>query len=120
MIVWKLESSVICQEDLEDQSHLLQKKTQLEGRFDCSARGKGKGHLLTLAARCLSHQSLLHLGYRELGDINKVVSARHEHSTNLIDQKLMNKEFVIASAEQHEALRPVNASPDAGRSSWQR
>ena len=98
-----LDKSVICQEDLNDLSH-LQKKTQVGDNFT-GATAKGKGHLLKLAARCLSHQSLLHLGYRSLNDKKKVVAAKHQYNTMSVDQKLMSKEFVIASPVQQEALR---------------
>ena len=98
-----LEKSVIGQEDLNDLSH-LQTKTGVEGNPATSTE-TGQGHLLKLAARCLSHLSLLHLGYRSLNDKKMVVAAKHEHNTMSVDQKLMRKEFVIASPKQQEALR---------------
>merc|ERR1712173_215003 len=65
-----LESGVICQEDLADLS-LLQKKTQVPDKPD-PATASGMKYLLTLSARLLSHQSLLHIAYREVEDKEKL------------------------------------------------
>ena len=54
------ETSVMCKEDLADLS-LLQKKTQVPDKPE-PATNDGLQYLLTLSARCLSHQSLLHIG----------------------------------------------------------
>ena len=74
-----LEQGVICQEDLNDLS-LLQKKTKVPDKPD-PATTNGQQHLLRFTARCLSHQSLLHVGYRKIED--------HEHlvteTFNVID-----------------------------------
>ena len=92
---------------MDDLSH-LQTKTGVEGNLATST-ATGQGHLLKFAARCLSHQSLLHLGYRSLNDKKMVVAAKHEHNTTSVDQKLKRKEFVIASPEQQEALRQFSS-----------
>merc|ERR1711944_131010 len=76
-----LENAVVCQEDLKEMS-LLQRKSRLPDKlfsiglvawfFEISSRlikwvfpylatTNGRNHLLTLTARCLSDQSLLHL-----------------------------------------------------------
>ena len=70
-----LETGVICQEDLANLS-MLQKKTQVPDKPD-PATTSGKKKLLTLTARLLSHQSLLHIGYREVEDKEKLVTERH-------------------------------------------
>ena len=103
-----LESGVICQEDLADLS-LLQKKTQVPDMPDL-ATTSGKKILLTLSARCLSHQSLLHIGYREVEDKEKLVTERHRYNLESVDGKIKQKEFVVASPQQQQVIANFTAS----------
>ena len=73
-----LESGTVSEEDLADLS-LLQKKSQVPDKPD-PATTSGKKNLLTLTARLLSHQSLLHIGYREVEDKEKLVTERHRYN----------------------------------------
>ena len=68
-------------------------------------------NLLTLTARCLSHQSLLHIGYREIGDQEKLITERHRYNLESVDGKMLKKEFVIASLQQQEVIASFTASP---------
>ena len=68
-----LEQGVICQEDLNNMS-LLQKKTQVPDKLD-PATTNGQQHLLRFTARCLSSQSLLHIGNRTIEDQEHLVTA---------------------------------------------
>ena len=72
-----LKTSIVTQDDLADLI-LLQKKTQVSDK-PAPATTSGKMKLLTLSARFLSHQSLLHIGYREVEDKEKVVTERHRY-----------------------------------------
>ena len=63
---------IVFKEDLADLS-LLQKKTNVPDKPDLGTTS-GKKTLLTLTARLLSQQSLLHIGYREVEDKEKLVS----------------------------------------------
>ena len=102
------ETSVMCKEDLADLS-LLQKKTQVPDKPEPATRD-GLQYLLTLSARCLSHQSLLHIGYREVEDKERLVSERHKYNLESVDGKLMQKEFMIASSEQQQVIANFTAS----------
>ena len=77
---------------------LLQMKTQVPGKADL-ATAEGKKKLLTISARLLSHQSLLHVGYREEEDTEKLVSERHRYNLESVDGKILQKEFVVASPQ---------------------
>merc|ERR1712130_569786 len=66
--------------------------------------------LLTLSARCLSHQSLLHNGYREVADQEHLVTERHKYNIQTVDGKMMQNEFVVASPQQQEAIASFTAS----------
>ena len=91
-----LETVIVCQEDLSDLS-LLQEKVQVLNKPN-PATSDGMKSLLSLSARCLSHQSLLHVGYREVQDIKaKLVTERHRYILESVDSKMMQKEFVVAS-----------------------
>ena len=103
-----LESGVICQEDLDDFS-LLQKKTQVPDKPD-PATTSGKQHLLTFNARLLSSQSLLHIGYREVEDKEKLVTERHRYNLESVDGKMKQKEFVVASPQQQQVIASFTAS----------
>ena len=56
---------------------LLRKKIQVPDKTDL-ATTSGKEKLLTLTARLLSSQSLLHVGFREVEDKEKLVTERHK------------------------------------------
>ena len=99
---------MICQEDLTDLS-LLQKKIQVPDKPDPSTTS-GKMYLLTLSARCLSHQSLLHIGYREIEDKEKLVTERHRYNLEAVDGKMKQKEFVVASPQQQQVISSFTAS----------
>ena len=103
-----LENGVVCQEDLEDLS-LLQKTTKVPDKPD-PATTCGKKNLLTLTARLFSHQSLLHIGYRELADQEHLVTERHKYNVKTVDGKMMKNEFVVASPQQQQAIESFNAS----------
>ena len=103
-----LENGIISQEDLADLS-LLQKKTQVPDKPD-PATTSGKKKLLTLTARLLSHQSLLHIGYREVEDKEKLVTERHRYNLESVDGKIMQKEFVVASPQQQQVIANFTAS----------
>lgn len=92
-----LEIGVVCREDLNNLS-LLQKKTQVPDKPD-PATTYGKRNLLILTARCLSHQSILHLGYREVADQEHLVTERHKFNIQTVDGKMMQNEFVVASPQ---------------------
>ena len=78
---------------------LLQKKTQVPDKPDPTTT-IGKKMLLTLSARCLSHQSFLHISYREVEDKEKLVTERHRYNLESVDGKMKQKEFVVASPQQ--------------------
>ena len=103
-----LETGIVCQEDLADLS-LLQKKTQVPGEVE-PATTSGKKNILTLTARLLSNQSLLHIGYREVVDKEKVVTDRHRYNLECVDGKIKQKEFVVASPQQQEVIASFTAS----------
>ena len=103
-----LETWIVSQEDLADLS-LLQKKTQVPDKPD-PATTSGKKKLLTLTARLLSHQSLLHIGYREVEDKEKLVTERHRYNLESVDGKIMQKEFVVASPQQQQVIANFTAS----------
>ena len=66
--------------------------------------------VLTLSARCLSHQSLLHIGYREVEDKEKLVIERHRYNLESVDGKMKQKEFVVASPQQQQVIASFTAS----------
>ena len=103
-----LEQGVICQEDLNDLS-LLQKKTKVPDKPD-PATTNGQQHLLRFTARCLSHQSLLHIGYRTTEDQEHLVTERHKYNIQTIDGKLKRSEYIVASAQQQKAIASFTAS----------
>ena len=70
----------------------------------------GNKILLTLTARLLSHQSLLHIGYREVEDKEKLVNERHKYSLEKVDGKLRQKEFVVASPQQQQVIANFTTS----------
>ena len=103
-----LENAIISQEDLADLS-LLQKKTQVPNKPGL-ATTSGKKKLLTFCARLLSNQSLLHIGYREVQDKEKLVTERHRYNLESVDGKIMQKEFVIASPQQQQVIASFTSS----------
>ena len=102
-----LKIAIVTQEDLADLS-LLQKKTQVPDKPD-PATTSSKKYLLTLSARCLSHQSLLHIGYREVEDKEKLVTERHRYNLESVDGKIQQKEFVVASPQQQKVIASFTA-----------
>ena len=122
-----LENGVVCQEDINDMS-LLQKKSQVPDKtfdlrqeawfFQIASRWfmsdlvtiEDRNHLLTLTARCLSDQSLLHIGYREVADQEHLVTERHKFNIQTVDGKMMQSEFVVASPQQQQAIASFTAS----------
>ena len=104
-----LENGIVCQEDLDDMI-LLQKKTQVPERPH-PATIAGRKSLLTLTARCLSQQSLLHIGYREIADKEHLVSERHKFNIKSVDGKMMQSEYVVASHQQQQAISNFTTSP---------
>merc|ERR1712032_1724437 len=70
----------------------------------------GRNHQLTLSARCLSHQSLLHIGYREVADQEQLVTERQKYNIQTVDKKMMQNEFVVASPQQQQAITSFTAS----------
>ena len=70
----------------------------------------GKQNLLTLSARLLSHQSLLHIGYREVEDKEKLVVERHSYNIESVDKKMLHKEFVVASPQQQQIITSFTSS----------
>jgi len=103
-----LEQGVICQEDLDDLS-LLQKKTKVPDKPD-PATTNGLQHLLRFTARCLSHQSLLHIGYRTTEDQEHLVTEMHKYNIQTIDGKLKRSEYIVASAQQQKAIDSFSTS----------
>ena len=101
-------TDIVFDEDLADLS-LLQKKTRVPDKPD-PATTKGKQLFLTLIARFLSHQSLLHLGYREVDDKEKLVAERHRYNLESVDKKMKQKEFVVASPQQQQVIANFTAS----------
>ena len=69
--------------------------------------------LLSLSARCLSHQSLLHVGYREVHDKAMLVTGRHKYNLESVDSKMMQKEYVVASPQQQQVIASFTASATA-------
>ena len=70
----------------------------------------GRNLLLTLSARCLSHQSLLYIGYREVADKEHLVRERHKYNIQTVDGKMMQSEFVVASPQQQQAIASFTAT----------
>ena len=103
-----LKENIVCQDDLADLS-LLQKKTKVPDSPD-QATTIGKQNLLTLSARLLSHQSLLHIGYREVEDKEKLVVERHRYNIESVDKKILHKEFVVASPQQQQIITSFTSS----------
>ena len=103
-----LDTGIVSQEDLADLS-LLQKKTQVPDKPDL-ATTSGKKKLLTLTARLLSSQSLLHIGYREVEDKERLVTERHRYNLETVDMRVKQREFVIASPQQQEVIGSFTAS----------
>ena len=103
-----LKENIVCQDDLADLS-LLQKKTKVPDSPD-QATTIGKQNLLTLSARLLSHQSLLHIGYREVEDKEKLVVERHSYNIESVDKKILQKEFVVASPQQQQIITSFTSS----------
>ena len=89
---------------------LLQKKILVPDETN-PATTSGKEKLLTLTARLLSSQSLLHVGFRELEKKEKLVNERHKYNLESIDKKIAKKEFVMASPQQQQAISSFTASP---------
>ena len=103
-----LDTGIVSQEDLAD-LRLLQKKTQVPEKPD-PATTSGKKKLLTFTARLLSHQSLLHIGNREVEDKEKLVTERHRHNFEMVDGKILQKEFIVASPQQQQVIANFTAS----------
>ena len=103
-----LTADIVLEEDLVDLS-LLQKKTQVPDKPD-PATISGKKKLLTFSARCLSHQSLLHIGYREVEDKEKLVTERHRYNLESVERTIRQKEFVVASPQQQQVIASSTAS----------
>ena len=103
-----LENNVVCKEDLADLC-LLQKKTQVPNELE-TATSTVMGYLLTFIARCLSYHSLLHIGYREVEDKEKLITERHRYNLESVDGKMMQKEFVVASPQQQKVISSFTAS----------
>ena len=99
---------MICQEDLNDLS-LLQKKTKVPDKPD-PATTNGQELLLRFTARCLSHQSLLHIGYRTIEDQEHLVTERHKYNIQTVDGKLKRSEYIVTSAQQQKAIASFTAS----------
>ena len=97
-----LRESVVGQGDIGFLLH-LRRKTKIFYET-APPEGKGNGYLLTLSARCLSHQSLLHVGYRELKDKETLAIDKHKFNQSSVDRKLMQNEFVVASPQQQEVI----------------
>ena len=103
-----LKTGIISQEDLADLS-LLQNKTQVPDKPD-PATTSGEKKLPTLTAGLLSHQSLLHVGYREIKDKEKLITDRHRHNLQTVDGKILKKEFIVASPQQQQVISSFTAS----------
>ena len=103
-----LDTKVVCQEDLADMTQ-VQRKIRLPDKV-VQATARGKEHRLTLTSRCLSHHSLLHIGYREVEDKEKLVTERHRYNLETVDGKMMEKEFIVASPQQQQIFSSLTAS----------
>ena len=103
------EANVVTKADCAD-LFLLQKKTQVPSN-PVPATSGSKQYLLKLTARCLSHQSLLHIGYRDVEDKEKLVTERHKYNLESVDGKIKEKEFVVASPQQQQVIASFSASP---------
>merc|ERR1712130_220640 len=108
-----LENQVICQEDCpedgDDILSSLREKSKVPEKPD-PASANGKQHLLSLSTRFLSHQSLLHNGYREVADQEKLATSRLAFTTQTVDEKMKQNEFVVASPQQQQAIDSFTAS----------
>ena len=62
------------------------------------------------SARLLSYQSLLHIGYREVEDKEKLVTERHRYNLETVDGRIMQKEFMIASPRQQQVIKSFTTS----------
>ena len=60
--------------------------------------------LLTVAARLSGPHSLLHAGSRTIEDRRAVEAERMEANTALVDAKIRQGQYVVASKEQQVAL----------------
>ena len=70
----------------------------------------GRNPLLTLTARCLFDQSLLHLGYREVADQEHLITERHKFNIRTVDGKMMQNKFVVASPQQQQVIASFTVS----------
>ena len=97
-----LHDSILSQDDI---GFLLQLRKKTKIFYEPSRPEQtGINHLLTLSSRLLSHQSLLHTGYRELKDKDKLAREKHRFNRKSVDKKLKRCEFVVASPEQQEVI----------------
>ena len=103
-----LETGIVSQDDLTDLS-LLKKKAMIPGKPDL-ATTSGKKRLLTLTSRLFSQLSLLHIGYREEEDKERLAAERHKFNVEFVDGKLMQKEFVVASPQQQKVIASFTSS----------
>ena len=69
----------------------------------------GEHHLLRFTARCLSNQSLLHIGYRSITDREDLVTERHKYNIHKVDGMIKKSEYVVASPQQQKAIASFTA-----------
>ena len=103
-----LEQGVVGQEDLNDMS-LLQKKTKVPEK-PVPATTIGQQYLLKFTARCLSDQSLLHVGNRSIADKDNLASERHKFNLEAVDRRMMHGEYIVASPQQQKVIASFNSS----------
>ena len=55
--------------------------------------------------------SLLHIGYREMSDSERLESARHSFNLEFAEKRLTQSEFVVASPLQQQVINSFTATP---------
>ena len=106
-------SETLCMEDLQDWTRLSQKLglqtpmtwwrswwTWCRSWWEPAAEEL----LLTVAARLSGPHSLLHAGSRTIEDRRAVEAERMEANTALVDEKIQQGQYVVASKEQQRAI----------------
>ena len=104
-------NKVVGMEDLEDWTLLSQKLGVVTQQL-MSATRKGMELLLTVVARLSGPHSLLHAGCRTLEDKMEVEAEKVEANITLVDQKISQRQYVVASKEQQEAIAEFSHSPN--------
>ena len=102
-----LDEHIICQEDLTDLTK-VQRKIRVPENL-VAATPSALQCLLTLSTRLLSHQSLLHVGYRT-DDKEKRADEKQSFNVEFADRKIQQREFIQASPHQQQVIASFTSS----------